>query len=116
ANEEIRQKLRELADDIRAANAEYGFGNLPKDKSKEFLKRWTEITSGSANHQQESVLRTLYSLVENEDFPAWYDHIRHLPKEQQAKLGHMWREEWKLFVRDMMSDPDSKEVLYLRDL
>ena len=48
--------------------------------------------------------------VEQEDFPSWFESLGQLPKEQQAKLGHMWREEWRIYVRDLMSDTSSNDT------
>lgn len=92
-------------------------GSIDKKKAAAYLAEWTEIGKviEAKTGRSEADLRTLYNVVEHDDFPAWFTQVEHLPKEQQAKLGHMWREEWKLFVRDMMTDEGSKEVLYLRD-
>ena len=48
--------------------------------------------------------------------PAWLEAVKGLPKARQAELMHMYREELRIFVRDLMTDANSKEVLYLRDL
>ncbi len=75
-----------------------------------------KIKAENGGHDPDEELRLLYVVVEK-DFmkKVWLPQIAGLPIEQQAKLAHMWREEWKIYVRDMMADNNSKEVLYLRD-
>lgn len=89
-----------------------------KAKAKAYLDEWIAI-SGKLEKESgvsQKDLRTLYNKVEKEDFVAWQATLAGLPKEQQAKLAHMWREEWRIYVRDLMGDQASTEVLYLRDL
>lgn len=86
-----------------------------KAKAKELLDRWMEISKTIEGGPDESGLRTLYNEVEKANFPQWMESIAHLPKQQQAELAHMYREELKAYVREMMTDAKSVEVLNLRD-
>lgn len=71
----------------------------------------------SSGQDPDVELRLLYNVVEQDLMKkAWLPHVGQLPVEQQARLAHMWREEWKLMVRDLMTDANQKEALYLRDL
>ncbi|NVB77092.1 MAG: hypothetical protein HOV81_01735 [Kofleriaceae bacterium] len=66
--------------------------------------------------QSDAELRSFYNLVEKEQMrTVWFPALKDVPLEQQAKLMSMYREELKIFVRDMMRDDNAKEVLYLRD-
>jgi len=94
-------------------------GALKKDKAKveALMARWMKISADieAQTGTSQADLRELYNVVEKDDFKAWFGHVTHLPLEQQAKLGHMWRQELRIMIRDMMGDKNSKEVLYLRD-
>ncbi|MEO8701021.1 MAG: DUF4157 domain-containing protein [Kofleriaceae bacterium] len=88
-----------------------------KDRDKAILKKWMDIGAEieKASGRNESDLRELYNKVEKESFGKWQESLAHLPKDQQAQLLHMYREELKDYVRDLMTDDRSKQVLYLRD-
>lgn len=109
----------------KIAAEEPGFAAKDKAGSERMKQYWadyqriTKETAGRSMHEtgvDEGPLRTMYNIVEKMDMKTdWLPAVAHLPLEQQAKLAHMWREEWKIFVRDMMVNNDEKEFLYLRD-
>ncbi len=99
-------------------------GAAQTDEGKvQFELLWTQyheiaekIKAENGGHDPDEELRLLYVVVEKDYMKkVWLPQIAGLPVEQQAKLAHMWREEWKIYVRDMMGDNNSKEILYLRD-
>lgn len=102
-------------------NEEPGAGKTAEGRKRQedYEKEWDRISAEVAKKEDrhdDSELRTFYNVVEKEDFKhIWAPAIAHLPLEQQARLMHMYREELKIMVRDLMSDENSKEVLYLRD-
>lgn len=90
------------------------------EKAKELLARWIAIgkkIAAETNSTEAEDLRTLYNLVEKNDMPVWLQALRdaNAPKEEQARLNNFFREEAKIYVRDLMTDANSKEFLYCRD-
>jgi len=75
-----------------------------------------EAANGKKKELDDIQLRSFYNLVEKEEMrSAWHPELKNLPPEQVAKLMSMYREELKLFVRDLMQDDNATEVLYQRD-
>ncbi|MCX5748018.1 MAG: hypothetical protein NT062_36615, partial [Proteobacteria bacterium] len=85
-------------------------------RDAEILKTWTD-TAGEQSKKfgNEADLRVIYNDIEKNYFHVWEKQIAHLPKETQARMLHMYREELKDYIRTLMSDDKSKRVLYLRD-
>lgn len=88
-----------------------------KERDKAILQRWMAISKELEREtgRDESDLRELYNKVETVNFKEWQSALSHMPKEQQARMLHMYREELKAYIRDLMTDDRSKQVLYLRD-
>jgi hypothetical protein len=88
-----------------------------KGRDKEILTKWAAINKeveGATGHDQ-SELRELYNLAEQQLIGRWQESIKHLPREQQARTLHMYRAELRDYVRDLMIDDRSVQVLRLRD-
>jgi hypothetical protein len=107
-----------LAELRKCSPGELG-AEVNKVKAKETMQRFVQITKAveAQTGSKESIeLRTMYNKVEVEDFPRWQEACAHLSSEQRAKLATMHREELRLYTRDLMTDENAKEALYLRDL
>ena len=82
----------------------------------EYIAEQDRIIAKDGSSKAGTELRSLYNMVEKEDMRnVWAPKLKDLPTEQQAKLLSMYREELKLFVREMMPDTNSSEILMLRD-
>lgn len=86
-------------------------------RARALLDQWTAISKEIAKStgRDESDLRSLYNKVEKAQFSIWERALSRLPKEQQARMLHMYREELKSYVRELMTDDNSRRVLELRD-
>jgi hypothetical protein len=88
-----------------------------RERDRALLGQWTAISKEIAQStgRDESDLRTLYNKVEKTQFPIWERALAGLSKEQQARMLHMYREELRTYVRELMTDDNSRRVLELRD-
>jgi hypothetical protein len=86
---------------------------------KELMSEFGDLATSNAAAQQvfEDLRHGVYEHFETQ--MAVWDHQAEqegMSLEDRARLAHMMREEKKLFVRDLMPDTHSVEVLQLRDL
>jgi len=100
----------------------YAPGELGKPENKAaakaILDQWMALSEQISKEtgKSEGELRELYNMVEKQDMPIWLEQMKGLSPKQQAEMLHMFRTELKVMIRDLMTDTNSKEVLYLRDL
>jgi len=84
-------------------------------KSKDIMDRYLAL----GDKTQAKDIRDFYEFVEQVELPFWQKDLENagISKEVRARLANMHRAELRKFVReDMMTDDNSREFLYLRDL
>jgi hypothetical protein len=90
-------------------------GNRPK--IRELQDRLVETAKSLGKGDEVYDLRSLYDNIEKRDMPVWLDRLvkEGASKEDQARLMHMYRSEAREYVRQLGTDTNATEVLYLRD-
>ena len=88
-----------------------------KAKAEEVLAAWMKLNGEieARTGKSEADLRELYNIVEKTDMPRWLTMMEGKTDKEKSELLSDMRREWRVLVRDLMTDEKSKEVLYLRD-
>lgn len=113
-----RPEYEPLIEEMRQLEPGALGGDANKARAEELLNRWIDIAKRITTEtgETDAPLRTLYNRAEKELFPVWQEAMKGLPVEKRARMAHMFREQLRLYTRDLMTDDNSKEVLCLRDL
>ena len=89
-----------------------------REAAKDLIRRWLAIENqiSAETGRSDAHLRAVYEGAEATEFPQWMEQIAHLPRAEQARLAQLHRQELKQYMRELMTDTNSIEVLALRDL
>ena len=87
------------------------------EKAAAALDKWMAISAEieAETGKSEADLRELYNIVEKTDMPRWLSMMEGKTDKEKAELLYEMRKEWRILVRDLMTDDNAKEILYLRD-
>jgi hypothetical protein len=87
------------------------------EKAEAALDRWMAISAEieAESGKSEADLRELYGILEKTDMPRWLTMMEGKTDKEKAEALSEMRRQWRVLVRDLMTDEKSKEILYLRD-
>ncbi|KAB2911354.1 MAG: hypothetical protein F9K40_00945, partial [Kofleriaceae bacterium] len=111
ANPKFEALMNELA-----ALEPGAWANNP-EKADDALARWMAISAEieAESGKSEADLRELYGILEKTDMPRWLTMMEGKTDKEKAEALYEMRKQWRILVRDLMTDENSKEILYLRD-
>ena len=87
------------------------------EKAQAALDQWIALSHEieTESGKSEADLREVYNILEKTDMPRWLAMMEGKTDKEKAEALYEMRKQWRILVRDLMTDEKSKEILYLRD-